>query len=129
MWRTEYLMPRAEIARGKVHGALPRTPARGTPPETPGPLSLPPYVPERSSPSRVRSGKSFQTRKRFSSAAHDPRSARVPRRALDRCGPFQRLINEKGKRANAKPSHFAAQCGLPWVGPEPHDNFGVDKPS
>ena len=28
-------MPRAEAARGKVRGALPRTPARGTPPETP----------------------------------------------------------------------------------------------
>ena len=29
------LMPRAENARGKVLGALPRIPARGTPPETP----------------------------------------------------------------------------------------------
>ena len=29
------LMPRAKAARGKVRGALPRTPARGTPPETP----------------------------------------------------------------------------------------------
>jgi len=28
-------MPRAENARGKVFGALPRIPARGTPPETP----------------------------------------------------------------------------------------------
>ena len=54
MRRTDYWMPRAKNARGKVRGALPRIPARGTPPETPGPLSLLPHVPERSSPSRVR---------------------------------------------------------------------------
>jgi len=85
MERTIFFMPRAKSARGKVRGALPRIPsripARGTPPETPGPLSLRPHVPERSSPSRVRSGKSFQTRKRFSSAARTTR-------ALDGCGPF-----------------------------------------
>jgi hypothetical protein len=52
-------------------------------------------VPERSSPSRVRSGESFQTRKRFSSAAHKPR-------ALACCGPFRRLTYEKGKGENAK---------------------------
>jgi len=98
MGRTVFFMPRAESARGKVHGALPRVPARGTPPETPGPLSLPPYVPERSSPSRVRC------------AAHKSR-------ALDRSGPFRRFTNEKGKRANANPSHSAALCGLPLVGP------------
>lgn len=110
MWRTGCLMPRAENARGKVRGALPRIPARGTPPETPGPLSLPPYVPERSSPSRVRC------------AAHKPRS-------LDGSGPFRRLTNDKGKRANANPSRFAALCGLPLVGPELHVKFGVDKTS
>ena len=104
--RAEFLMPRANSARGKVRGALPRTPARGTPPETPGPLSLLPYLPERSSPSRVRF------------AAHKPR-------ALDRSGPFRRLSNEKGKRANAKPA-----CGrvLPPVGrPQLHQKFGADK--
>jgi hypothetical protein len=104
------LMPRAKYARGKVRGALLRTPARGTPPETPGPLSLLSHVPERSSPSRVR-------------------FAAQNRRALDGSGPFRRLTNEKGKRANAKPSQFAALCGLPLVGPELHDIFGVDKPS
>ena len=31
-------MPRANHARGKVLGALPRTPARGKPPETPAPF-------------------------------------------------------------------------------------------
>jgi len=38
----------------KVPGALPRTPARGIPPESPGPLSLLPHVPERSSPSTAK---------------------------------------------------------------------------
>jgi hypothetical protein len=36
--RADGLTPRANSARGKVRGALPRTPARGTPPETPAPL-------------------------------------------------------------------------------------------
>lgn len=35
-----FSMPRAKNARGKVRGALPRTPARGTPPETPAPFPL-----------------------------------------------------------------------------------------
>ena len=102
----------AQKTRGKVRGALPRIPARGTPPETPGPLSLPPHVPERSSPSRVRF------------AAHKPR-------ALDGSGPFRRFTNDKGKAANtkAKPFPFAALYGLPLVGPELLNNFGVDKPS
>jgi hypothetical protein len=120
MGRTLMLIPRGENARGKVRGALPRIPTRGTPPETPGPLSLLPHVPERSSRSRVSSEKSFQTRKRFSSAAHKPR-------ALDRCGPFRRLpeIRESGQMQSA----FAAPCGLPLVGPELHNKFGVDKTS
>ena len=33
--RTDCLMPRANNARGKVFGALPRIPARGTPPGAP----------------------------------------------------------------------------------------------
>src|SRR5215467_2819079 len=93
MWRKEYLMPRAENARGKVRGALP--PARGIRPETPGPLSLLLDVPERSSLSRVRY------------AAHKPR-------ALDGSGPFRKLteIRESGQL----PSPFAAPSGLPLVG-------------
>ena len=51
------------------------------------------------------------------------------RRALDRSGPFRRLTNYKRKRANANPPHSAALSGLPLVGTELHDNFGVDKPS
>ena len=98
----------APKARGKVRGALPRIPARGTPPETPGPLSLLPQVPERSSPSRVRF------------AAHKPR-------ALDRSGPFRRSteIRESGQLQ----SLLAAGSCLPLVGPELHNIFGVDKTS
>jgi hypothetical protein len=106
--RTHCCMQRAKSARGKVLGALPRIPARGTPPETPGPLSLLPHVPQRSSPSRVRF------------AAQNPR-------ALDRSGPFRRFpqIRESGQLQ----SPFAALSGLPLVGPELHDNFRVDKTS
>ncbi len=119
MERAGFLMPRKN--RGVTYaGRCPAPRQGGYPPETPRPLSLLPYVPERSSPSRVRSGKSFQTRKRFSSAAHKPR-------ALDRCGPFRRLteIRESGQLQ----SSLAARSCLPLVGPELHEKFGVDKPS
>jgi hypothetical protein len=36
----DFWMPRANDARGKVRGALPRSPAKGTPPETPAPFPL-----------------------------------------------------------------------------------------
>jgi len=97
-----FWMPRATHARGKVHGALPRTPARGTPPETPGRLSLLLHLAERSSPSRVRC------------AAHKPR-------ALDGSGPFRRFHWEKRKAANANPA-FTTFLRLPLVGAEPMQN-------
>ena len=118
MRRTLFLMPRKRRAV-RYAGRCP-APRQGDTPWTPGPLSLLPHVPERSSPSRVRSGKSFQTRKRFSSAAHKPR-------ALDRSGPFRRLteIRESGQLQ----SPLAAGSCLPLVGPELHDKFRVDKTS
>ena len=108
MRRTGFFMPRQQRAVRKA-GCCP-APRQGDAPWTPGPLSLPLHVPERSSPSRVRF------------AAHKSR-------ALDRSGPFRRFTNDKGKRANANPSHSAARCALPLVGPELHDKFGVDKTS
>ena len=36
--RSKFWMPRANNARGKVRGARPRIPVRGTPPETPAPF-------------------------------------------------------------------------------------------
>ena len=105
--RNTFLMPPANNADGKVLGALPRTPAKGIPPETPRALSLFLQIPERSSLSRVRS------------AAHTPR-------ALDSSGPFRRFSSEEGKHANAK------LCGSlrPPVGrPQLLNKFGVDKTS
>jgi hypothetical protein len=52
------------------------------------PLSLPPHLPERSSPSRVR-------------------SAAQNRRALDRSGPFRKLVSDKGKGATEKATPLA----------------------
>jgi hypothetical protein len=119
MERKGFLMPRQKRAVRHA-GRCPAPRQGGCPPETPRPLSLPPQVPERSSPSRVRCRKSFQTRKRFSSAAHKPR-------ALDGSGPFRRFteIRESGQMQ----SSLAAGSCLPLVGPELHDKFGVDKPS
>ena len=67
---------------------------------TVSPLSLLRHLPERSSPSRVR-------------------FAAQNRRALDRSGPFRKLILDKGKGANAK-TVFAARYRLPLVGLELH---------
>jgi hypothetical protein len=106
--RTHCWMPRAKSARGKVLGALPRIPARGTSPETPGPLSLLPHVPERSSPSRVRF------------AAQNPR-------ALDRSGPFRRFPQIRESGQTAKP--FCGSPAFRWSAPELRDNFRVDKTS
>ncbi len=118
MERTEFFMPRKRRAV-RYAGRCP-APRQGDTPWPPGPLSLLPQLPERSSPSRVRSAKSFQTRKRFSSAAHTPR-------ALDRSGPFRTFteISESGQLQ----SLLAAPCGLPLVGPELFKKFGVDKTS
>jgi hypothetical protein len=116
--RAGFFMPRKKRAV-RYAGRCP-APRQGYTPWTPGPLSLLPQVPERSSPSRVRSGKSFQTRKRFSSAAHSPR-------APDASGPFRRLteIRESGLMQ----SPIAALAGLPLVGSELLNHFGVDKTS
>ena len=58
------------------------------------PLSLPPQLPERSSPSRVRF------------AAQNPR-------ALDRSGPFRTRTLEKGKGATAKAKLLSACSRVP----------------
>ena len=108
MRRPDSWMPRAQDARGKVRGERPRTPARGTHPEIPGPLSLLPHLLERSSPSRVR-------------------SAALKPRALDRSGPF-RTSTQKTESGLLQSPLAAGSC-LPLVGPELHINFEVDKPS
>jgi hypothetical protein len=92
--RTGFCMPRKKRAV-RYAGRCPAPRQGGYPPETPGPLSLLPHVPERSSPSRVRF------------AAQKPR-------ALDGSGPFRRFpeIRESGQMQSAP------ACGrvLPPVG-------------
>ena len=92
----------------------------GDTPWTPGPLSLPSQVPERSSPSSVRSGKAFPTRQRFSSAAQKAR-------ALDGSGPFPRLPEIRASR-HMQSSLAAGSCH-PLVGPELFKKLGVDETS
>jgi hypothetical protein len=108
-WRTDSLCRAPKTPRGKEPGRCPGPRHGGSPPETPRPLSLLSDVPERSSPSRVCCGKSFQNQKRFSSAAHK-------RRALDRSGPFRKPGSDKGKGANAKskPSTLEALHASRW---------------
>ena len=111
MRSTVIFMPRQKRAVRKA-GRCP-APCQGGTPWTPGPLSLLPYVPERSSPSRVRSGKSFQNRKRFSSAAHKSR-------ALDGSGPFRRFteIRESGQMQSSRPgpaSRWSAPGCIPTL--------------
>jgi len=107
MKRTGFFMPRQKRAV-RYAGRRPAPRQGGYPPETRGPLSLLPQVPERSSPSRVRF------------AAHKPR-------ALDRSGPFRRLTEIRESGQLQRP--LAAGSCLPLVGPELHVNFGVDKTS
>jgi hypothetical protein len=134
MWRSDRLMPRAENARGKVRGALPRTPARGChplkplargcPPETPAPFPFPSRF--QNGPRRQGSAPEnlFNTRKDFL----PPRTNRAPLTAAGRSEDFA-MRRERGQMQRQNPSSFAAGCCLPLVGPELHDNFGVDKPS
>jgi hypothetical protein len=69
------LMPRAKTARGsKAYGALPRTPVRGKPPETPAPFPFCPMF--RNGPRRQGCAPEnlFKTRKDFP----PPRRCRAP---------------------------------------------------
>jgi hypothetical protein len=84
------LMPRANTARGKVRGALPRIPARGTPPETPAAFPCPPI---------------FQNGPRRQGFA----SPRL-RRALDGSGPFRRLYQDEGKAASENPVRLTSHA-------------------
>ena len=100
--------PRAHYARGKVLGALPRTPTRGTPPET---------------PARFPFGPTFRNGPRRQGSAA-PRTNRAPLTAPGRSEDLA-MRRESGLMQ----SFFAARSGLPLVGPERHNKFGVDKTS
>ena len=102
----------AHKPRGKVHGALPRIPARGTPPEPPA------AFPFRSM---------FQNGPRRQGFAA-PRTNRAPLTAPGRSENLP-VTRERRQIQRQNLSSLAALCGLPLVGPELHDMFGVDKTS
>ena len=102
----------AQETRGEVRGALPRIPARGTPPETPAAF-----------PFRFM----FQNGPRRQGFA-SPRTPRAPLTAPGRSEDLP-VTRERRPIQRQNLSPFAALCGLPLVGPELHDNFGVDKTS
>lgn len=77
---------------------------------TVSPLSLHRHLPERSSPSRVR-------------------FAAQNRRALDRSGPFRKLVLDKGKGANANSKPVPVRgCMQPLVSRPGNHNFHADSP-
>ena len=57
-----------------------------------------------------------------------PRPNRAPWTAAGRSEDFP-TRRERGQMQRPNQLHFAALCGLPLVGRELHNNFGVDKPS
>jgi len=112
--RADYLMPRAKTARGKVRGALPRTPARGTPPEIPArfPFCLMfqngPRRPGCAPENLFKTGKDFPP----------PRTTRAPWTAPGRSEDLT-MRRESGQMQRQNHPLFAAHCSLPLVGPEP----------
>src|SRR3984885_16259202 len=122
--RTECWIPRAEPARGKVRGALPRTPARGTPPEAPAAFPFPPMF--QNGPRRpgcapenlFNPGKDFPP----------PRPKRAPWTAVGRSEDLP-MTRERRQLQRQNLSPFAVRSGLPLVGPELLNKFGVDKTS
>jgi len=57
-----------------------------------------------------------------------PRTNRAPWTAAGRSEDFP-TRRERGQMQSQNHSQFAALCGLPMVGPELHQIFGVDKTS
>ncbi len=106
------MLDAAQKTRGKVRGALPRIPARGTPPETPA------AFPFRSM---------FQNGPRRQGFA-SPRIPRAPLTAPGRSADLP-VTRERRRIQRQNLSSSAALCGLPLVGPELLNNFGVDKTS
>ena len=101
----------AQEPRGKAHGALPRIPARGTPPETPAAF-----------PFRFM----FQNgprRQGFASPRRNGAPLTAPGRSADSS------VTRERRQSKASLSSPAALHGLPLVGAELLNKFGVDKTS
>ncbi len=108
------LMPRAKSARGKVRGALPRSPARGDAPLRP-PARFPCAVMFRNGPRRQGCAPEnlFNRRKDFP----PPRTNRAPWPAAGRSEDLP-MIRESGQVQSQNQFAFAGLLGLPLVGPE-----------
>jgi hypothetical protein len=102
----------AQKARGEVRGALPRTPARGIPPETPAAFPFPCM---------------FQNGPRRPGFA-SPRTNRAPWTAPGRSENLP-MTRERRQIQSQHLSSLALRGGLPLVGPELLNQFGVDKTS
>jgi hypothetical protein len=104
----DFWMPRANTARGKVLGARPRTPARGTPPETPAPFPFTPIF--QNGPRRPGYAEEI-----FSKTENIPSAAQTPR-ALDRSGPFRRLPlrRERGQLQRPTPLRLRSRPASRW---------------
>jgi hypothetical protein len=120
--RADGWMPRANSARGKVRGALPRTPARGTPPETPAPFPFtvrfqngprrPGYAPQNL----------FKTAKDFA----PPRKDRAPWTAAGRSQDLS-MRRERGPMQRQNRTQFATLYASRWSGPEMLFEDCIDK--
>jgi len=109
-------------ACGKVGGALPRTPARGAPPETPAPfpfISIFQNGPPRPGCAEINL---FNPRKDFP----PPRPKRAPWTAPGRSKNV-RVRRERGQMQRSSPSQLAAEPGLPPVGPEPQEMLVAER--
>src|ERR1019366_3488687 len=95
----DFLMPRANSARGKVLGGLPRSPARGAPPETPPPLPLPPLFHNRPPPPRVAGGELSPPQK------NPPPPPRLKRAPWTAAGRSENLLvkRERGQMQRSPP--------------------------
>jgi len=129
-----FLMPRAKSARGKVRGALPRTPvrgchplkprARGCPPETPAPFPFCRIFQNGPRRQGCAPENLFKTRKDFP----PPRQYGAPLTAAGRSEDLT-MTRKRGLKKSQTLSPLAAWFCLPLVGPELLNNFGVDKTS
>jgi len=117
-----FLIPRAKSARGKVRGALPRTPVRGCHPLKPRARGCPPETPAPFPFCRI-----FQNGPRRQGCA-PPRQYGAPLTAAGRSEDLT-MTRKRGLKKSQTLSPLAAWFCLPLVGPELLNNFGVDKPS
>jgi hypothetical protein len=120
----DFLMPRANSARGKVLGALPRSPARGTPPETPAPFPFAPIFQNGPRRPGFAGENLFNPRK----DSPPPRLKRAPWTAAGRSEDLL-VTRERGQMQRSTPPQPAVACRLPLAGPDRREMIVVDQTS